>query len=149
MGQLIYRAGSPASLRPLAVLPVVVAASLAIAAGEGDTAADLYAPTAGDPAPYAGTVTRDNACEAVKLVVTYLGGEDCDRCSEDTLTGTTREYTIPAGAAGIELDPGYISNITAQVVDGTGTGTNSVSGMALKFDSGRAGNCAGQDVLVP
>ena len=65
------------------------------------------------------------------------------------MTGTTREYTIPAGAAGIELDPGYISKITAQVVDGAGTGTNSVSGMALKFDSGRAGNCAGQDVLVP
>lgn len=149
MGQLIYRAGSAVATRPLAVLPVLVAVSLAVAAGSGAAAADLYAPAAGTPAPYNGSVTRDNTCEAVKLVVTYLGGEDCDACTQDTLTGTTITYTIPAGAAGINLDPGYISKITAQVVDGTGTGVNSVAGLKLEFTSGRAGNCAGQDVLVP
>jgi hypothetical protein len=149
MGQLIKTAGATCSTRPLAVAPLVVAVSLAVAAGTGATAADLYAPATGTPAAYNGTVMRDNSCEAVKLVVTYLTGEDCDACTVDTLSTVTQTYTIPAGAQGIELDPGYISKITAQVVDGTGTGINSVSGMKLDFTSGRAGACAGQDVLVP
>lgn len=149
MGQLIKTAGATCSTRPLAVAPLIVAVSLAIAAGAGATTADLYAPATGASAAYNGTVMRDNSCEAVKLVVTYLTGEDCDACTVDTLTTVTQEYTIPVGAQGIQLDPGYIAKITAQVVDSAGVGVNSVTGMKLDFTSGRAGNCAGQDVLVP
>lgn len=141
-------AASSCSTSPKAVAPVITDASLTIAAGAGNAAADVFAGTSGDPAPYGGYVTKTLSCDAVKLVVTYLDGDDCDSCTVDTLTTVDETITIPAGATGVALPPGYITKITAQVVDSAGAAQNSTLGGDVRFTSSRAGAC-GTDVLVP
>lgn len=147
--QYIFGAASGScSTTPKAVAPIITESSLTIAAGAGSTAADVYLGVTGDSAPYAGFVTKNLSCDAVKLVVSYLDGDDCDSCTVDTLTTVDVTITIPAGATGVALPEGYITHITAQVVDSTGAAINSTLGGAVSFVSSRAGAC-GADVLVP
>lgn len=141
-------AAASCSTAPKAVAPVITDETLTIAAGAGITAADVFLGVSGDPAPYGGFVTKTLSCDAVKLVVSYLDGDDCDNCTVDTLTTVDVEVTIPAGATGVQLPAGYITQITAQVVDSTGTAINSTLGGDVRFTSSRAGAC-GADVLVP
>lgn len=141
-------AASSCSTAPKAVAPVITDKTLTIAAGAGITAADVFLGVSGDPAPYGGFVTKTLSCDAVKLVVSYLHRDDCDACTVDTLTTVDVNLTIPAGATGVQLPAGYISKITAQVVDNTGTAINSTLGGDVRFTSSRAGAC-GPDVLVP
>lgn len=148
--QFIYggAAASSCSSAPKAVAPVIHDKTLTIAAGAGIAAADVFLGVAGDPAPYGGFINKTLTCDAVKLVVSYLDGDDCDACTVDTLTTVDVEITIPAGASGVELPKGYIAQITAQVVDSTGTAINSTLGGDVRFTSSRAGAC-GADVLIP
>lgn len=141
-------ASASCSSAPKAVAPIITDVSLAIAAGAGSTAADVYLGVSGASAPYAGYVTKTLSCDAVKLVVTYLDGDDCDSCTADTLTTVDVTITIPAGATGVALPEGYITHITAQVVDSAGVAANSTAGGSVQFTSSRAGAC-GADVLVP
>lgn len=141
-------AANSCSSAPKAVAPLVTNETLTIAAGAGITAADVYAGAAGDPAPYGGFVAKTLSCDAVKLVVSYLDGDDCDDCTVDTLTVVTETITVPANASGVQLPPGYITKITAQVVDSAGTAKNSTLGGSVQFTSSRAGAC-GADVVIP
>lgn len=141
-------ASASCSTAPKAVAPLITNETLTIAAGAGITAADVYAGVAGDPAPYGGFVTKALTCDAVKLVVTYLTGDDCDACTVDTLTTVDVTITIPAGASGVALPAGYVSKVTAQVVDSAGVAKNSTLGGDVQFTSSRAGAC-GADVLIP
>lgn len=141
-------AAASCSTAPKAVAPVITDETLTIAAGAGITAADVFAGVSGDPAPYGGFVTKTLTCDAVKLVVSYLDGDDCDACTVGTLTTVDVTVTIPAGATGVALPAGYITKVTAQVVDSTGTAINSTLGGDVRFTSSRAGAC-GADVLVP
>lgn len=121
---------------------------LVIAAGTGDTAGDVFDGTSGLPAPYGGTISKSDACDAVKLVVTYLVGDDFNPCTVDTLTTSTEEFTIPKGVYGIRLDHGYISSVTAVVVDSAGVETTSAAGNTISFSSERAG-AQGGGVIIP
>ena len=141
-------AATSCSTAPKAVAPIVTNQTLTIAAAGGATAANLYLGTAGDPAPYGGFVSKTISCEAVKIVVSYLTGDDCDACTVDTLTTVDVTITIPAGASGVALPAGYISKITAQVVDAAGAGLASAAGGDIQFTSSRAGAC-GTDVVIP
>ncbi len=141
-------AAASCSTAPKAVAPVITDETLTIAAGAGITAADVFLGVAGDPAPYGGFVSKTLSCDAVKLVVSYLDGDDCDACTVDVLTTVDVEITIPAGATGVALPAGYIAQITAQVVDSAGVAKNSTLGGDVQFTSSRAGAC-GADVLVP
>ena len=141
-------AAQPGTSAPKAVAPLVTNVTLAIAAGAGTAAADVFAGTVGDSAPYGGFVSKTLSCDAVKLVVSYLDGDDCDSCTVDTLTVVTQTITIPANAAGVQLPPGYITKVTAQVVDSAGTAKNSTLGGSVQFTSSRAGAC-GADVVIP
>lgn len=142
-------AASTASAAPKAVAPIVTSVSLAIAAASGSVAAPVFTGVTGNPAPYGGFVTKTLGCDAVKLVVTYLTGDDCDNCTASTLTTVTQDVTIPANATGVQLPPGYITSITAQVVDAAGTPIDSAAGGSIGFTSSRAGAACGTDVLVP
>ncbi len=141
-------AAASCSSAPKAVAPLVTNETLTIAPGAGIAIGDLFVGVADDPAPYAGYVTKTLSCDAVKLVVTYLDGDDCDSCTVDTLTTVEETITIPAGASGVSLPAGYISKITAQVVDSAGAPKNSAIGGEVQFTSSRAGAC-GADVLIP
>lgn len=141
-------AAAACSTAPKAVAPIITNETLTIAAAGGATAANLYLGVAGDPAPYGGFVSKTISCEAVKIVVSYLTGDDCDSCTVDTLTTVDETITIPAGASGVALPAGYISKITAQVVDSAGAGLASAAGGDVQFTSSRAGAC-GADVLIP
>lgn len=141
-------AAGSCSSTPKAVAPIITESKLTIAAGAGSTAANVYLGTSGASAPYAGFVTKTLSCDAVKLVVTYLDGDDCDSCTVDTLTTVDVTITIPAGATGVALPEGYITKITAQVVNSAGVASNSALGGDVSFTSSRAGAC-GADVLVP
>jgi len=141
-------AAASCSTAPKAMAPLIHNELLVIAAGAGDEAADLFAGTAGDPAPYGGFVTKTLSCDAVKLVVSYIDGDDCDACTVDTLVLVEEEITIPAGASGVALPAGYIAKITAVVVDSDGDAKVSVLGGDVQFTSSRAGAC-GADVLIP
>ena len=141
-------AATSCSTAPKAVAPIITDQTLTIAAGAGATAANVYLGVTGASAPYGGFVSKTVSCEAVKLVVSYLTGDDCDACTVDTLTAVDVNITIPAGASGVALPAGYISKITAQVVDGAGAGLASVAGGTVQFTSSRAGAC-GADVLIP
>ena len=141
-------AASCGSAAPKAVAPLVTNETLTIAAGAGITAADVFLGVTGDSAPYGGFVSKTLNCDAVKLVVSYLDGDDCDTCTVDVLTTVDVEITIPAGASGVALPAGYITQITAQVVDSAGVAKNSTLGGDVQFTSSRAGAC-GADVLVP
>ena len=148
MQYLFGSSSGSCSTTPKAVAPIITNETLTIAAGAGITAANVFLGVTGDPAPYGGTVVKGLACDAVKLVVTYLTGDDCDACTVDTLTTVDETITIPAGANGVVLPPGYITKITAQVVDSAGVAKNSTLGGDVQFTSSRAGAC-GADVLVP
>lgn len=141
-------AAASCSTAPKAVAPIITDETLTIAAGAGITAADVFLGTAGDSAPYGGFVSKTLSCDAVKLVVSYLDGDDCDSCTVDTLTTVDVEITIPANATGVALPAGYISQITAQVVDSAGAAKNSTLGGDVQFTSSRAGAC-GADVVIP
>jgi hypothetical protein len=141
-------AAASCSTAPKAVAPIITNETLTIAPGAGITAANVFLGTAGDPAPYGGFVSKTISCDAVKLVVSYLSGDDCDTCTVDTLVLVEEEITIPAGATGVALPAGYIAKITAQVVDSAGVAKNSTLGGDVQFTSSRAGAC-GADVLVP
>jgi hypothetical protein len=141
-------AAASCSTAPKAVAPLITNETLTIAAGAGITAADVFAGVAGNPAPYGGFVSKTLTCDAVKLTVSYLSGDDCDLCTVDTLVLVEEEITIPAGATGVALPAGYIAKITAQVVDSAGVAKNSTLGGDVQFTSSRAGAC-GADVLVP
>jgi hypothetical protein len=141
-------AAASCSTAPKAVAPLITNETLTIAPGAGITAANVFLGTAGDPAPYGGFVSKTISCDAVKLVVSYLSGDDCDTCTVDTLVLVEEEITIPAGATGVALPAGYIAKITAQVVDSAGVAKNSTLGGDVQFTSSRAGAC-GADVLVP
>jgi hypothetical protein len=141
-------AAASCSTAPKAVAPVITDETLTIAAGAGIAAADVFLGVAGDPAPYGGFINKTLTCDAVKLVVSYLDGDDCDNCTVDTLTTVDVEITIPAGASGVALPAGYIAQITAQVVDSAGVAKNSVLGGDVQFTSSRAGAC-GADVVIP
>jgi hypothetical protein len=141
-------AAASCSTAPKAVAPVITDETLTIAAGAGITAADVFLGVAGDSAPYGGYINKTLTCDAVKLVVSYLDGDDCDNCTVDTLTTVDVEITIPAGASGVALPAGYITQVTAQVVDSAGVAKNSTLGGDVQFTSSRAGAC-GADVLVP
>lgn len=141
-------AAASCSAAPKAVAPVISDVTLAIAAGAGSVAAPLFTGVSGDPAPYGGFVTKTMGCDSVTLVVSYLDGDDCDSCTVDTLTTVDVTLTIPANASGVQLPAGYITAITAQVVDSAGTPVNSTIGGDVRFTSSRAGAC-GADVLVP
>jgi hypothetical protein len=121
-------AAASCSTAPKAVAPVITDETLTIAAGAGITAADVFLGVAGDSAPYGGYINKTLTCDAVKLVVSYLDGDDCDNCTVDTLTTVDVEITIPAGSAGVAK--------------------NSTLGGDVQFTSSRAGAC-GADVLVP
>lgn len=148
--QFIFGAFAPTSCAttPKAVAPLVTDSALTIAPGNGITVESVFTGVSAAPAPYGGFVSKSLGCEAVKLVVTYLTGDDCDACTVDTLTTVDVTVTVPANAAGIQLPVGYITVITAQVVDDTGTPINSALGGALRYTSSRAGAC-GTDILVP
>ncbi len=141
-------AAASCSTAPKAVAPLITNETLTIAAGAGIAAANVFLGVAGDPAPYGGFVSKTISCDAVKLVVSYLDGDDCDPCTVDTLSLVEEEITIPAGATGVALPAGYIAKITAQVVDSAGVAKNSTLGGDVQFTSSRAGAC-GADVLVP
>jgi hypothetical protein len=141
-------AAASCSTAPKAVAPLIFNETLTIAADSGDVAADVYAGVAGDSAPYGGFVSKTLACDAVKLVVSYLDGDDCDDCTVDTLVLVEEEITIPAGASGVALPAGYIAKITAVVVDSAGVEKVSTLGGDVQFTSSRAGAC-GADVLIP
>jgi hypothetical protein len=141
-------AAASCSTAPKAVAPVITDETLTIAAGAGIAAADVFLGVAGDPAPYGGFISKTLTCDAVKLVVSYLDGDDCDACTVDVLTTVDVEITIPAGATGVALPAGYIAQITAQVVDSAGVAKNSTLGGDVQFTSSRAGAC-GADVVIP
>lgn len=141
-------AASSCSTTPKAIAPLVTDVTLAIAAAAGSVAAAVFTGVAGDPAPYGGFVNKTLGCDAVKLVVTYLDGDDCDSCTTDTLTTVTVDLTIPANASGVQLPAGYITSITAQVVDAAGVAADSAAGGSVRYTSSRAGAC-GADVLIP
>ena len=141
-------AAASCSTAPKAVAPIITDETLTIAAAAGIVAADVFLGAAGDSAPYGGVVSKTLSCDAVKLVVSYLDGDDCDSCTVDTLTTVDVEITIPAGATGVALPAGYISHITAQVVDSAGVAKNSTLGGDVQFTSSRAGAC-GADVVIP
>jgi len=145
-------AAASCSTVPKAVAPFVTDVTLAIAQGAGDTAANLFIDLAGDggePAPYGGFVYKNLTCDAVKLVVSYLTGDDCNACTVDTLVTQDVTITIPADASGMALPPGYIAKITAQVVDSAGVAKVSTAGGSLQFTSSRPGNVCGGDVFIP
>jgi hypothetical protein len=143
-------AAASCSTAPKAVAPLVTDETLVIAAGAGATAADVYAPAVGDSAAYGGFISKTVSCDAVKLVVSYLDGADCEPCNDpDALTLVDETITIPAGATGVALPPGYIAKITAQVVDSAGVGKNSTLGGNVQFTSSRAGAACGSDVVIP
>lgn len=143
-------AAASCSTSPKAVAPVITDETLTIAALGGAVAANVFLGVAGDPAPYGGYINKTVSCDAVKLVVSYLDGADCDPCNDpDALTAVDVEITIPASASGVALPPGYISKITAQVVDSAGVGKASALGGDVQFTSSRAGAACGSDVLVP
>ena len=141
-------ASASCSTAPKAVAPVIPDETLTIAPGAGNTAADVFLGVADDPAPYGGFIGKTLTCDAVKLVVSYLDGDDCDSCTVDTLTTVDVEITIPANATGVALPAGYITQITAQVVTSAGVAANSTLGGDVRFTSSRAGAC-GADVLIP
>jgi hypothetical protein len=141
-------AAASCSTAPKAVAPVITDETLTIAPGAGIAAANVFLGVAGDPAPYGGFINKMLSCDAVKLVVSYLDGDDCDPCTVDTLTTVDVEITIPAGASGVALPAGYIKKITAQVVDSAGVAKNSTLGGDVQFTSSRAGAC-GADVVIP
>ena len=141
-------AASSCSTAPKAVAPIITDETLTIAAGAGITAGNVFLGVAGDSAPYGGFISKTLTCDAVKLVVSYLDGDDCDSCTVDTLTTVDVEITIPANASGVALPAGYITKITAQVVDSAGVAKNSTIGGDVQFTSSRAGAC-GADVVIP
>jgi hypothetical protein len=143
-------AAASCSTSPKAVAPVVTNTTLTIAAAAGITAANVFLGTAGASAPYSGFVSKTISCDAVKLVVSYLVGDDCDPCTDpDALTTVDETITIPASASGVALPAGYISKITAQVVDSAGLAKNSALGGNVQFTSSRAGVSCGSDVVIP
>ncbi len=145
-------AAASCSTVPKAVAPFVTDVTLAIAQGAGNTAAELFGDQVGDgtqPAPYGGFVYKNLTCDAVKLVVSYLVGDDCNPCTVDTLTKQDVTITIPADASGIALPPGYIGKITAQVVDSAGVAKVSSAGGSLQFTSSRPLNSCGGNVFMP
>ena len=141
-------AAASCSTAPKAVAPLITNETLTIAPGTGDAPADVFAGAAGDPAPYGGFVSKTLSCDAVKLVVSYLDGDDCDACTVDELVLVEEEITIPAGATGVALPAGYIAKITAEVVDSAGVAKVSTLGGDVQFTSSRAGAC-GADVVIP
>lgn len=141
-------AAASCSTAPKAVAPIITDETLTIAAAAGIVAADVFLGVAGDSAPYGGFISKTLTCDAVKLVVSYLDGDDCDSCTVDTLTTVDVEITIPAGASGVALPAGYITQITAQVVTSAGVAANSTLGGDVQFTSSRAGAC-GADVVIP
>ncbi len=143
-----YNPTASCNSNPKATAPLITEASLIIQAATGSTIAQLYAGASGADAAYGGYVHKTLSCDAVKLVVTYLTGDDCNDCTSDTLNTTPVTITIPAGASGVQLPPGYITAITAQVVTSAGAPLDSVAGGTVNYTSSRAGNC-GAGVVNP
>jgi hypothetical protein len=143
-----YNQTSSCNGNPKATAPLITEASLVIQAATGSDITQFYTGASGAAAAYGGYVHKTLSCDAVKLVVTYLTGDDCNDCTSDTLNTTPVTITIPAGASGVQLPPGYITVITAQVVSAAGAPLNSVAGGTVTYTSSRAGNC-GAGVVNP
>ena len=102
--------------------------------GDGSAAVDLLPLVAAtDPAPHGGQVLVDG-CDNVKLVLTYLQGDTCDPCS--TVTVTTKDVELVAYKGELlNLPEGYITQITAEVVDATGATIAAEGAVTVRYQA--------------
>lgn len=124
------------------LLPVITTSELAVAVGTADVTDVVFEAASGDKLPYGGSFYKENACDEVSLVISYLVKDNaCDPCAVDTNTADDVQalpdpIVIPAGVAGITIPSGWVAKIEATVVGG------STKGNTLSFMSSRAGRCA-------
>lgn len=123
------------------LLPVITTSELAVVVGTTDVTDVVYEAASGDKLPYGGSFYKENACDEVSLVVSYLVKDNaCDACAVDTNAADDIQelpdpIVIPAGVAGITIPAGWVAKIEATVVGGSAKGNN------LSFMSSRAGVC--------
>lgn len=130
-----------------AVVPTVVDFTpLAIAVGDGDTAATLHTVASGDPAVWGGQVIN-TGCDRIKVDITYLDGDDCKPCTDpDVLTEVVITQYIEKDMTGIQIPDGYWVNIDVTVVDMAGTAIPSNTGTTVT--GGAAWNPGCTDCVV-
>ena len=139
---------APKAVYPLFWLPQNNSAN--IPAGQGASEVTIFDGVAGTPAPYGGMVYKSNPCDQVLVKVSYIAGDDCNPCTatDNLLETGPLELLMDNNVMGLELPPGYISNINVQIVATGNAPTNSLNGNIISFSSSRAPLC-GSEVNIP
>ncbi|MGL5075615.1 MAG: hypothetical protein ACRDBG_07200 [Waterburya sp.] len=145
-----YFANQSVGCTSKAVLPRVGQAKATVTAGSGSAITPLFTSLTPGQLPYAAGQIDNRGCAELQLTITYLGGSDCDACTQDTLTATPVTLTVPGGTV-FPLPDGLVSAISFQTgsTDPTGvfTPSNATKAQTIRWYSYYTPCC--DQVLVP
>lgn len=132
-----------------ATLPCVVQAKATIPATVG--AATIYSGVPGTAACVAGEI-KNKGCAALRLVINYIVGSDCDSCTVDTFSVSPITLLVTPDTA-IKLPSGYVASILAETgsIDAAGAfvASPATSEQVVSYYATGSGCCSGGGVLIP
>lgn len=130
-----------------AVAPVVVQGELTLAVGSGSTLTDLITPIAiGSKVPFGGQIVNEG-CYDLMATITYLDGDDCSECTQDSLTPTIIQVEIPKNSA-FPIPDGYFTSIQVQTIDSTNAPINVTKEQVIHFYSAYKPACPSCTVIL-